>query len=150
MTGEPVPTQVGIGLIERDGAFLIRRRPAAPDSPMPGFWEFPGGKVEPGETPAEATARECREEVGLCVVVGRLNRRLTYQYPHGLVDLWYFHARPSDPVAEPNPSSGFRWVSAVDLPRYPFPPANEDLVAALAGLAPDLAAPGSCLPREDT
>ena len=124
--------QVGIGLIERGGSFLIRQRPASPGSPMPGLWEFPGGKVEPGETPAEATARECREEVGLDVTVGSLNRHLVHDYPHGLVELFYFHAQPTDPTSEPGPESGFRWVQAGDLPAYTFPPANETLIVDLA------------------
>ena len=126
--------QVGIGLIERGGSFLIRQRPATPGSPMPGLWEFPGGKVEPGETPAAATARECREEVGLDVTVGSLNRRLIHEYPHGLVELFYFHAHPTDPRAEPGSKSGFRWVHSADLPAYTFPPANDALIADLARL----------------
>ena len=124
--------QVGIGLIERGGSFLIRQRPATPGSPMPGFWEFPGGKVEPGETPAVATARECREEVGFDVEVGRLDRTFAHDYPHGLVELFYFHAHATDPAAEPGPESGFRWVRAADLPGYTFPPANDSLIADLA------------------
>ena len=99
---------------------------------MPGVWEFPGGKVEPGETPAAATARECWEEVGLAVEVGRLDRQLTYDYPHGRVELWYFHARTCQTHAEPAANSGFQWVRAVDLPSYIFPPANEALIADLA------------------
>lgn len=128
----PVPVRVGIALIGRAGAFLIRQRPPLPGSPMPGKWEFAGGKVEAGETPAEAAAREGCEEVGTPVVVGRLDRRTTYHYPHGLVELWYYHAR-LDPVdAEPSPGSGFRWVRAEDLSGYEFPPANDALIADLA------------------
>ncbi len=100
---------------------------------MPGVWEFPGGKVESGETPAEATARECLEEVGLEVAVGLLDRTFVYDYPHGRVELFYFHATPTDPRAEPSPQSGFRWVVAEDLPSYTFPPANDGLIADLAG-----------------
>ena len=129
---DPAPVRVGIALIGRAGAFLIRRRPPLPGSPMPGKWEFAGGKVEPGETPAEAAAREGREEVGAAVVVGPLDRRLTYRYPHGLVELWYYHARLDPDDAEPSPASGFRWVRAEDLPGYDFPPANDALIADLA------------------
>lgn len=132
MTEGDAPTRVGIGLIRRGGSYLIRRRPARPGSPMPGIWEFPGGKVESGEVPAEAAARECREEVGLDVAIGRLDRCLVYRYPHGVVELSYFHARPVDPLAEPDPATGFRWVRREDLPGYTFPPANEPLIADLA------------------
>ena len=129
---EPTRTQVGIGLIGRAGSYLIRQRPARPGSPMPGFWEFPGGKVEPGESPADATARECLEEVGIAIAVGPLARRTVFDYPHGPVELFYYHARPLDPGGEPSPDSGFRWVRAADLPAYTFPPANESLIADLA------------------
>ena len=128
-----VATRVGIGLIARGGAYLIRRRPATPGSPMPGVWEFPGGKVEAGETPEVAAARECREEVGLAVVIGPLARRTVFDYPHGLVELSYYHAELADPAAEPDPASGFRWVRAADLPSCTFPPANDPLIADLAG-----------------
>jgi len=126
----PDPVQVGIGLVGRDGFYLIRQRPEG--SAMPGVWEFPGGKVEPGESPAEATARECWEEVGLRVEVGRLDCRIIHQYPHGLVELFYFHARLINSDAEPAPRTGFRWVRAGDLPTYTFPPANDAVIADLA------------------
>ena len=65
---QPIP--VGIGIIRREGRFLVRQRPEG--TVYAGFWEFPGGKCEPGESPAAATARECLEETGLTVVVGPL------------------------------------------------------------------------------
>ncbi len=124
------PVRVGIGLIERGGSYLIRRRPEG--STMAGVWEFPGGKVETGESPSEATARECWEEVGLPIEVGPLVRRIVHQYSHGLVELFYYQARSSDPDAEPAPETGFRWVHASDLPSYTFPEANDELIASLA------------------
>jgi 8-oxo-dGTP diphosphatase len=127
---EEVPTRVGIGLIERDGRFLIRLRP--PGSPMPGVWEFPGGKCEPGESPELATARECLEEVGFAVIVDRLDRRVVQRYPHGLIELSYFHCRPESPDAEPHPASGFVWVAAGDLSGRRFPEANEAVILDLS------------------
>ncbi|WP_435015685.1 (deoxy)nucleoside triphosphate pyrophosphohydrolase [Tundrisphaera sp. TA3] len=124
------PIRVGIGLIARDGRYLVRIRP--PGSPMPGVWEFPGGKCEPGETPEAATARECREEVGMVIRVGRLDRTITHRYPHGLVELSYFHCRPESAECEPAPDSGFLWVAARDLAHRRFPEANEGLIADLA------------------
>lgn len=124
------PLEVGIGLIERDGSYLIRQRPEG--TSMAGLWEFPGGKVKPGESAAAATARECWEEVGRPVEVGPLIRRVVHDYPRGPVDLSYFLTHLCDPTAEPTPESGFRWVNATDLPAYTFPPANEALIADLA------------------
>lgn len=127
---DETPTRVGIGLIGRDGRYLIRQR--RPGQIMAGVWEFPGGKCEPGEVPGSATARECLEEVGVAVVVGRLRSRFVHRYPHGLVELSYYDCRTLDPEAEPSEGSGFRWVVAVELPGYTFPGANEPVVAELA------------------
>ena len=124
------PTRVGIGLIGRDGCYLIRRRP--PGSAMAGRWEFPGGKCEPGESPERATARECLEEVGVEVAVGGLVRRFVHRYPHGLVELHYYRCTILGDRVEPAGDSGFRWVPAEDLPGYHFPEANDAVIAALA------------------
>ena len=99
---------------------------------MAGVWEFPGGKCEPGESSEDATARECREEAGLSIEVGRLRARVEHRYPHGSVDLSYHDCWTVDPAAEPDSGSGFVWVSAVDLPGYTFPGANEAIIAELA------------------
>ena len=99
---------------------------------MPGVWEFPGGKVEPGETPDVAAARECLEESGIAVVVGRERRRVAHRYPHGPVVLHYFDCEPAQPHPEPDEGSGFRWVSARDLPGLTFPEANGPILERLA------------------
>jgi 8-oxo-dGTP diphosphatase len=121
------PTRVGIGLIGRGGSYLIRRRP--PGSAMAGYWEFPGGKCEPGESPEAATARECLEEVGVEVLVGELAHRVVRRYPHGLIELHYYWCSAD---GEPASDSGFVWVPAGELPNYHFPGANDAVVAALA------------------
>jgi 8-oxo-dGTP diphosphatase len=125
-----IPTRVGIGLIGRAGRYLIRQR--RPGQIMAGVWEFPGGKCEPGETPKQATARECLEEVGVAVQVERLRARIVHRYEHGLVELSFFDCFTVDPLAEPAEGSGFRWVAARELAGYTFPGANEPVVAALA------------------
>jgi 8-oxo-dGTP diphosphatase len=120
----------GIGLIRRGDAFLIRRRPAG--TVYAGYWEFPGGKCEPGETPAQATARECLEETGLRIVVGPLRRTVTYRYPHGLVALSFHECTTEDPDAEPDPATGFRWVPIEHLAGLRFPEANEVILEELS------------------
>ncbi len=107
----------------RGGCFLVRQRP--PGTVYAGYWEFPGGKCEPGEDPAQATVRECLEETGLAVVVGPLRRTTTYRYPHGLVELFFYDCTPLDRLAEPAAGSGFRWVPAAELAALRFPEANE-------------------------
>jgi mutator protein MutT len=126
----PVHVQVGIGLIRRGAAFLIRRRP--PGGPMPGVWEFPGGKSKPGERPDETTRRECFEETGLRVVPGRLRRVIRHCYAHDSVELYYYDCVAEDPSAEPDEASGFGWVAATELPGLEFPEANEPILHALA------------------
>src|SRR5688572_14941636 len=115
------PACVGIALVGRRGSYLIRRRLAG--SAMAGYWEFPGGKCEPGESPAAATARECREETGLDVLVGPLRREITFRYPHAWVHLSYFDCETAVPDAEPDPSTGFRWMPAESLAGLAFPEA---------------------------
>ena len=121
---------VGIGLIRRGGDFLVRRRPEG--TVYAGYWEFPGGKCEPGETPAQTTARECQEETGVEVVVERLRRVIEHRYPHGPVRLYFFDCVPADPAAEPAAGSGSRWVPAIQLLSLRFPEANEPLLEELA------------------
>ncbi len=123
------PICVGIGLIERSGAFLIRQR--LDGQAMAGYWEFPGGKCEAGETPEVAVVRECREEVGVEVEVRSLFHRVVHPYPHGVVDLHYFRCRIQGSQSEPVENSGFRWVAATELLRYRFPEANDVVIEAL-------------------
>jgi mutator protein MutT len=127
---EPGPTPVGIALVERRGSYLIRQRP--PGTAMAGYWEFPGGKCEPGESPAAAAARECREEIGIEVNVGALRREVEHRYPHGWVRLSYYDCETRVPGAEPDPSTGFRWVRASVLQGLVFPEANEPILFELA------------------
>ena len=126
---QPVP--VAIALISRGDRYLIRRRPPLPGSPMPGKWEFPGGKCEPGELPAACVVREILEEVGLLIVVDRLRRVIDHVYPHGHVLLHFFDCRLADPDARPAPETGFRWVPCVELPGLEFPGANDPIITEL-------------------
>ena len=99
---------------------------------MAGVWEFPGGKCEPGESPEDATRRECLEEIGLRVRIARLRMVRRHRYPHAWVELHYFDGTLDDPAAEPDPGTGFQWVPAVALAALKFPDANEPIVHDLA------------------
>lgn len=127
---EPRPTHVGIGLIRRGGAYLVRKRPEG--TVYAGYWEFPGGKCEPGETPAETTVRECLEETGLAVVVVRLRRVIEHHYPHGHVRLHFFDCEPANLDDEPSDGSGCQWIAAAELRSLRFPEANEPILDELA------------------
>ncbi len=121
------PVRIAVAVVERDGQFLIGRREAG--TVLSGLWEFPGGKIEPGEAPAAAAARECREETGLAVNVIDEYEPVEHQYDHARVELHFFRCTPSDPQQTPN--SRFRWVPAAALVEYEFPAANSALIAQL-------------------
>ena len=123
------PIVVGIGLISRNGRFLVRKRPKG--TVYAGYWEFPGGKCELGELPVEAVERECREETGLCVVVGRRRCMKLHSYPHGLVELHFHDCTPAERSAEPAAETGFCWKAAYELISLRFPEANDAIVAEL-------------------
>lgn len=128
--GSTTPTRIAIAVVEHHGRYLIGRRPEG--VPLAGYWEFPGGKVQAGETAEQAAARECKEETGLEVAVGEPYPAVVHQYAHGKVALEFFACRPLEP--EQSPRSPFRWVLAADLGEYQFPEANGGLVAYLKSL----------------
>ncbi len=85
---ERLPQDVAVGvLIRADGAFLITSRP--PGKVYAGHWEFPGGKVEPGETVEEALARELHEELGITIAGAERWQEQLFDYPHALVRLHF-------------------------------------------------------------
>jgi len=115
---------IAVAVVLHGGKVLIGRRPEG--VPLSGLWEFPGGKVRPGESLSEATARECREETGLEIRVGQPFPPVVHQYAHGRVCLTFFAAEPIAPNLPPK--EPFRWVPLADLRAYPFPPANAPIV----------------------
>ena len=128
--GSTTPTRIAIAVVEHYGRYLIGRRPKG--VPLAGYWEFPGGKVQAGETAEQAAVRECLEETGLEVAVGEPYPAVVHQYAHGKVALEFFACRPLEP--EQVPRSPFRWVLAADLGEYQFPEANGGLLAYLKSL----------------
>jgi mutator protein MutT len=127
---------IAIAVVEQNGQVLIGRR--ASDAELGGLWEFPGGKIQPNETPAQAAVRECREETGLDVEVVSLDSTVEHQYERPgreLLDvqLCFFRCQPQPGSTTPKPP--FRWVSTSQLADYEFPAANRQIVAALSGPA---------------
>ncbi len=128
--------EVAAGVIWKHGRFLAARRPAG--KPRAGYWEFPGGKREPGETIEEALRRELREELG--IACGRLLawKSVSHTYPDVRVNLHFIHVL--DFTGEPEPRDGqtLRWVSPAEAPSLDFLPADKALVTELR--APDAGA----------
>jgi 8-oxo-dGTP diphosphatase len=112
------------------GRVLISQRPEGRH--MGGLWEFPGGKVEPGEAPAEALARELREELGLGIAIGAPITFAVHEESGLRILLLFYGARIIDGMATAHEGQSVRWVAPSELPRYPMPPADGELVARLA------------------
>jgi 8-oxo-dGTP diphosphatase len=123
---------IAIAVVEHQGRFLVGKRPEG--VPLAGCWEFPGGKVQSGETPAAAAVRECLEETGLTVAVQGTYPSVVYDYPHGQVDLRFFACSALD--ASDAPREPFVWLPRADLAGLEFPPANAALLAQLLNGAP--------------
>ncbi len=122
-----VAGRIAVAIVLDRGKTLIGRRP---DSvPLAGLWEFPGGKVGPGESADDAAVRECFEETALRVRLERERAVVEHRYEHGAVRIHFFDASPIDPGREPAPP--FRWVEIHSLDRYAFPPANQGVIAQL-------------------
>lgn len=122
-----MPTEIAIAVVEHRERFLIGQRPSG--VPLAGLWEFPGGKVQPGETPAQAAQRECLEETGLRVMIGEAYPSVVHEYDHDRLRLHFFSATPVDPEQALQPP--FRWVARVELAEHEFPPANQALIQHL-------------------
>jgi 8-oxo-dGTP diphosphatase len=121
---------VSAAVIERDEAFLLTRRAEA--AHLGGLWEFPGGKVEHGESVEDSLVREIREELGCDVVVGARLLTTHHTYADLHVELHFFGATLA---GEPAPQLGqeMRWVGRKDLATLELPEADADLVALLTG-----------------
>ncbi len=122
-------TQVAVALVAQNGCYLVGRR--GPDGPLAGYFEFPGGKCEPGESPANCAVRECLEETGLKVDVIRLRCDFQHTFPYGTVHLHFFDCRPLPETDSEKLDPRFGWVPRDDLGAYRFPEANESVVAEL-------------------
>jgi 8-oxo-dGTP diphosphatase len=120
-----------VALIDPDGRVLLARRPAG--KPMAGLWEFPGGKVEAGETPEAALIRELHEELGIDTWASCL-APLTFashSYPAFHLLMPVFACRRWSGTATAREGQTLAWVRPKDLRDYPMPPADLPLIAVL-------------------
>ena len=123
-----------VALIDRDGRVLLAQRPEGKS--MAGLWEFPGGKVEGGETPEAALVRELHEELGIetwnsCLAPLTFASH-TYDDFHLLMPL--FACRKWNGMVQPKEGQTLKWVYPKDFSNYPMPPADLPLIAVLQDL----------------
>jgi 8-oxo-dGTP diphosphatase len=125
--------EVVAAVIWRDGRYLGVRRPAGKS--MAGAYEFPGGKIEPGEVPQAALVRELGEELGITPSAFAFFREKAHSYPHLSVRLHFFHVHAF--IGEPQALEGqdMEWLTPRQALARPFLEADRDVVEALAGLA---------------
>ncbi len=119
---------VAAAVIEDGGRYFVTRRHAGVH--LEGYWEFPGGKCEAGETLEECLTRELREELGVDSVIGGEIFTVSHDYPDRRVELHFLACRLA---GTPSPLLGqeMQWVARADLRSLRFPPADDELIATL-------------------
>ena len=117
-------------IIRRNEQTLLTRR--KPDAHLPNVWEFPGGKVEPGESLSSALQRELHEELGIRVEVHDECYAVTHHYSTRSVDLHFFNCTIVEGEPHAIDVADFRWVKTCDLLDYEFPEADLELIKRLA------------------
>jgi 8-oxo-dGTP diphosphatase len=132
MAGVPHLRVVAAVIAQNDRYLITQRRPTAV---LPGLWEFPGGRVEEGETDAQALKREVRERVGVEVDVGACIGRRTHDYDGYSVDLALYQAAIQGEV-EPRAVrvADCRWVASSEFEKYRFPAADQATMDLLLGI----------------
>jgi 8-oxo-dGTP diphosphatase len=127
----PLPVPVVCAVIEREGRVLIAQRP--PGKLMQLKWEFPGGKVEPGEEPAAAIVREIREELGCAIVIMKALPPFTHDYQTVVIEMIPFvcSLAPGSPEPHPHEHVAVAWVSPAELRAYDLAAADWPVVAML-------------------
>lgn len=132
----PRTIRVVAAVLERDGRYLITQR--RPTAVLPLMWEFPGGKVELGESDAQALKREVLHRLGADIECGKLISFVSHPYEHYVVDLFLYECRlvPGDrgEGLEPNAVNAFKWVASTEFDQYPFTPADEASMNKLLGV----------------
>ena len=125
---EMIAIVVTAAVVKQDGRFLVTRR--LKDTHLEGYWEFPGGKCEPGETLDACLRRELREELAVDAVVGTEILSTSHSYPERRVELHFFNATL---LGTPVPQIGqeMQWIRREDLPALRLPPADDELVTLL-------------------
>ncbi|MGB3788870.1 MAG: A/G-specific adenine glycosylase [Phormidesmis sp.] len=132
---QPLPHKhIGVAVItDSQGNILIDRRKQ--EGLLGGLWEFPGGKIEPGETPEECVKREIKEELGIEIAVQDKLITIEHAYTHFKVTLNVFNCKHLSGDPQPLESDEVKWVTLDEIDQYPFPKANSQIIEAMRSQA---------------
>ena len=124
----PATVPVVCALIEQAGRILLAQRPAHKHLPLK--WEFPGGKVEPGEEPTAAIVREIHEELGCDIVIGRALRRFPFDYTAVVIEMipYVCTLAPGSPAPQAHEHVALAWVEPGQLAAYDLAPADVPVI----------------------
>ncbi|MFD1199097.1 (deoxy)nucleoside triphosphate pyrophosphohydrolase [Brucella gallinifaecis] len=134
MKSRPIILVAACALVDADGRVLLAQRPEG--KALAGLWEFPGGKVESGETPEETLIRELQEEIGVTTKVDCLAPLTfaSYSYDNFHLLMPLYVCRRFEGVAQGLEGQALKWVRPKDMRDYPMPPADEPLIPFLIDL----------------
>lgn len=124
--------RVVAAVIEREARYLITQR--RPTAVLPLLWEFPGGRVEGGETDAAALKREVRHRLGVEIQAGQLISFVSHPYEKYVVDLYLYECHVTGGELAALAVHAFKWVTSAEFDQYPFTPADEASMNKLLGV----------------
>ena len=127
MVKSPKMIRVTAAIIESENKILIAQRKAK-DNLFGGLWEFPGGKIEDGETPEECMARELKEELEIEVEVGTLITSNKHRYPNGIFELLVYKVEHISGNFVLNDHDEVKWITIDEISKFDFPPANTPII----------------------
>lgn len=123
------PLAVCAAVIEHQGKYLLTERPA--NKQQGGYWEFPGGKIDPGESPHQALKRELREELDISIEIGPLLETVHYHYAWGSVLIIAYLCQHCSGEIKHLEVADHAWVAPEQFDRYPILPADQPILAKL-------------------
>jgi 8-oxo-dGTP diphosphatase len=122
--------EVTAAIIKRDGKFLICQRPRGKRCEF--LWEFPGGKIETGETAEECLVRECREELNVTVKIENLVKKVDYEYPDITVIIYFYLCELNDKEPTCIEHNNTQWCTIDEILKLPLCPADNKMLSLAA------------------